>query len=55
LKFSGNLGFTTIVVTDATATFACPDFNGVLRTAEEVHALSLANLQDECAAINPAT
>jgi nicotinamidase-related amidase len=50
-RMAGNLGFTTIVVSDATATFARPDFNGVLRSAEEVHAMSLANLQDEYAAI----
>jgi nicotinamidase-related amidase len=50
-RMAGNLGFNTIVVSDATATFARPDFNGVLRSAEEVHALSLANLQDEYAAI----
>ncbi len=51
-RMAGNLGFNTIVVSDATATFARPDFNGVLRTAEEVHAMSLANLQDEYAAID---
>jgi nicotinamidase-related amidase len=50
-RMAGNLGFTTIVVSDATATFACPDFNGVLRSAEDVHAMSLANLKDEYAAI----
>jgi nicotinamidase-related amidase len=50
-RMAGNLGFHAIVVADATATFARPDFNGVLRSAEEVHALSLANLQDEYAAI----
>jgi nicotinamidase-related amidase len=50
-RMAGNLGFTTIVVSDATTTFARPDFNGVLRSAEEVHAMSLANLQDEYAAI----
>jgi nicotinamidase-related amidase len=50
-RMAGNLGFVTIVVADATATFARPDFNGVLRSAEEVHAMSLANLQDEYAAI----
>ena len=50
-RMAGNLGFNTLVVADATATFARPDFNGVLRTAEEVHAMSLANLQDEYAAI----
>lgn len=50
-RMAGNLGFTTIVVSDATATFARPDFNGMLRSAEDVHAMSLANLQDEYAAI----
>lgn len=50
-RMAGNLGFSTIVVSDATATFARPDFNGVRRSAEEVHAMSLANLQDEYAAI----
>jgi nicotinamidase-related amidase len=50
-RMAGNLGFSTIVVSDATATFARPDFNGVLRSAGEVHAMSLANLQDEYAAI----
>jgi nicotinamidase-related amidase len=50
-RMAGNLGFATIVVSDATATFARPDFNGVLRSADEVHAMSLANLKDEYAAI----
>jgi nicotinamidase-related amidase len=50
-RMAGNLGFTTIVVSDATATFARPDYNGVRRSAEEVHAMSLANLQDEYATI----
>ena len=50
-RMAGNLGFTTIVVADATATFARPDFNGVLRSAEDVHAMSLANLKDEYATI----
>jgi nicotinamidase-related amidase len=50
-RMAGNLGFNTLVVADATATFARPDFNGVLRTADEVHAMSLANLENEYAAI----
>ena len=50
-RMAGNLGFTTIVVSDATATFARLDFNGVLRSAGEVHAMSLANLKDEYATI----
>jgi nicotinamidase-related amidase len=50
-RMAGNLGFITIIVADATATFARLDFNGVFRSAEEVHAMSLANLQDEYATI----
>jgi nicotinamidase-related amidase len=50
-RMAGNLGFNTIVVADATATFARKDYRGVLRSAEEVHAMSLANLQDEYASI----
>jgi nicotinamidase-related amidase len=48
-RMAGNLGFVTYVVSDATATFDKPDYNGVHRTAEEVHAMSLANLHDEYA------
>lgn len=50
-RTAGNLGFQTQVVSDATFTFAKPDFNGVPRSAEDVHAMSLANLQDEYAQI----
>jgi len=50
-RMAGNLGFATIVIADATATFARLDFNGILRSAEDVHAMSLANLKDEYAAI----
>lgn len=50
-RMAGNLGFDTIVVSDATATFARPDYDGALRSAEEVHAMSLANLQGEYARI----
>jgi len=50
-RMSGNLGFPTIVVSDATATFGRPDYNGVWRTSEEVHAMSLANLEGEYARI----
>ncbi len=50
-RMAGNLGFNTIVVADATATFARPDFNNILHSAEEVHAMSLANLQGEYATI----
>jgi nicotinamidase-related amidase len=50
-RMSGNLGFDTIVVSDATATFGRHDFNGQWRTADEVHAMSLANLSGEYATI----
>ena len=50
-RMAGNLGYNTYVVSDATATFDKVDFHGALRQAEEVHALSLANLQGEYATI----
>lgn len=50
-RMSGNLGFPTTVVSDATATFGRPDYNGVWRTSEDVHAMSLANLDGEYARI----
>jgi len=48
---AGNLGYDTYVVSDATATFDKTDFFGQRRSAEDVHALSLANLQGEYAAV----
>ena len=48
---AGNLGFHAIVVSDATATFGRRDYDGVWRTAREVHAMSLANLDGEYAEI----
>lgn len=50
-RMAGNLGYDTTVVSDATATFDKRDHDGRLRSAEEVHALSLANLDGEYAAI----
>lgn len=50
-RTAGNLGFHTIVVSDATFTFAKRDYSGVLRSADEVHAMSLANLDSEYASI----
>ena len=50
-RMAGNLGFHTIVVSDATATFGRHDYDGVWRTAREVHAMSLANLDGEYAEI----
>ena len=50
-RSAGNLGFRTYVLADACFTFAKVDYNGVLRSAEEVHAMALANLQEEYARI----
>lgn len=50
-RMAGNLGFETYVVSDATATFDKADIAGRLRSAEDVHAMSLANLQGEYATV----
>jgi nicotinamidase-related amidase len=50
-RVAGDLGFRTIVVSDATFTFGRPDFSGRSHTAGEVHAMSLANLDGEYASV----
>lgn len=50
-RTAGNLGFAVWVVADACYTFDKPDFNGRARSAEEVHAMSLANLDGEYATV----
>jgi nicotinamidase-related amidase len=50
-RTSGEMGFRTIVVSDATFTFGGEDFNGHPHSAEEIHAMSLANLSGEYARI----
>ena len=50
-RMAGNLGYETVVVSDATATFDRKDFEGRFRSAEEVHAMSLANLDGEYATV----
>jgi len=47
VRMAGNLGFNTYLVEDATFTFAKPDYTGKIRTADEVHAMSVANLENE--------
>ena len=47
VRMAGNLGFDTLLVEDATYTFGRRDWDGVWRTADEVHAMSLANLDGE--------
>lgn len=46
-RVAGNLGFTTYVVSDGTFTFDRVDLDGKLHQAEDVHAISLANLHGE--------
>ena len=47
VRMAGNLGFETFLVEDACFTFARKDWSGTLRSAPEVHAMSLANLDGE--------
>jgi len=47
VRMAGNLGFETYLVADACFTFARKDFHGRLRTADEIHSMSLANLAGE--------
>ncbi len=47
VRMAGNLGFETYLVADACFTFAKPDYDGRLRSADEVHAMSLANVNGE--------
>jgi nicotinamidase-related amidase len=51
VRSAGNLGFQTMVVADAVFAFDKVDYSGVLRRAEEVHAMSLANLDGEYAQV----
>lgn len=50
-RTAGNLGFKTFVVADATFAFSKADFNGVHRSAEDVHAMALSNLHGEYATV----
>ena len=47
VRHAGDLGFQTYLVEDACFTFARRDWCGVVRSAEEIHAMSLANLDGE--------
>ena len=51
VRMASNLGFTTYVVADATATFDRTGADGRLRTAEEVHNAALGDLQGEFAEV----
>ncbi|KPX48137.1 cysteine hydrolase family protein [Pseudomonas syringae pv. tagetis] len=50
-RSGGNLGFDVLVAHDACFTFDQKDFFGTPRSAEEVHAMSLANLHGEYATV----
>lgn len=47
VRMAGNLGFHPYLVADGCFTFARKDWNGIPRSAEDVHAMSLANLDSE--------
>ncbi|MBY6260774.1 cysteine hydrolase [Azospirillum sp. 412522] len=51
VRMAGNLGYDVRLVADACFTFARLDRSGRLRTADEVHDLSLANLDGEYATV----
>ena len=51
VRMAGNLGYDTYVLSNATATVDTVDLEGRRWTAEEVHALSLANLHGEYATV----
>ena len=51
VRSGGCKGFSVIVVENACFAFAKADYFGVERTANEVHAMSLANLKNEYASI----
>ena len=50
-RMAGNLGFTTFVLSDATATFERASLGGRVRSADDVHHAALCDLQDEFAEI----
>jgi nicotinamidase-related amidase len=53
VRMAGNLGFETYLVEDACFTFGRRDFHGRKRSADEVHAMSVANMAGEyCTAIS---
>lgn len=51
VRSAGCLGFDTHVLSDATFSFAGADYAGTARSAADVHAMALANLDGEFAAV----
>lgn len=55
VRMAGNLGFAVYLVADGCFTFGRSDWNGTPRSAEDIHAISLANLDGEyCTVITTA-
>jgi len=50
-RMAGNLGFTTYLVSDATATFNRKGLGGKEYSAEDIHNMTLVNLHEEFATI----
>ncbi|WP_442265115.1 cysteine hydrolase family protein [Tenacibaculum sp. ZS6-P6] len=50
-RMSGNLGFNTFLISDATATFDRKGINGEVFSAETIHQTTLANLNEEFAEV----
>ncbi len=50
-RMASNLGFTTYLVSDATATFNRTDLDGAEYSAEMIHNMTLVNLNEEFATI----
>ena len=48
---AGNLGFDTLLISDATATFDLIGINGELFDSEIIHQITLANLNNEFAQV----
>ena len=51
VRMAGNLGFDVLLVADACATVGRVDYNGKEWSADDVHALSLANMHGEYARV----
>lgn len=47
VRMAGNLGYDTFLVSDATWTFSRKGLDGRVYSADEIHAMSLANLHEE--------
>ncbi|WP_039044596.1 cysteine hydrolase family protein [Sporosarcina sp. ZBG7A] len=50
-RMSGNLGFETYLISDATAAFGLNDQNNIYYDAETIHNVSLATINDEFATV----